>query len=90
MEWKDATTYSRDNKERKQTAWELTLPSLRIWVSKGHKNHPGEFVMHCFALGIESKRLNLKEDANIEDVKEKAIKICKMVANKVVSELNTI
>lgn len=88
MEWKDATNYSRDQKERKQTAWELKLPSLRIWIGCGHRNYPGEFVMHCFELGVDTHRLNLKADTDIEIVKEKALKICRMIANNLVTELN--
>jgi len=90
MEWNDATNYSRDKKERKQTAWELNLPSLKIWVGCEHRDYPGEFIMHCFALGINTKRLHLKADTDIEIVKENALKICRMAANKFVSELNTI
>lgn len=88
--WNDATTYSRDQKDKKQTAWELRLPSLRIWVGNAHRNYPGEFVMHCFALGLDTHRLNLKANTDIEVVKEKAVKICRMVANKFTSELNNI
>jgi hypothetical protein len=89
-EWTDATTYSRDQVDKKQTAWELKLPSLRIWISNGHRDYPGEFILHCFALGLNTHRLNLKADCDIEKVKEKAVKICRMIANNFVSELNTI
>lgn len=88
--WNDATTYSRDAKDKKQTAWELKLPSLRIWIGNAHRFYPDEFVLHCFELRLDTHRLNLKGDTDIEIVKAKAIKICKMIANKYVSELNDI
>jgi len=86
--WTDATTYSREQKDRKQTAWKLQLPSMYIWIGNAHRDYPNEFIMHCFALGIDTQRLNLKADVDIEIVKEKALKICRVVANKFVAELN--
>lgn len=87
MEWTDATSYSRGDNERKQSAWELKLPSLRIWVGNKHKDYPGEFIMHCFELGIDTMRLNLKADCQIDLVKEKAWRICKTKAEKIIFEL---
>lgn len=31
-QWKDATSYSRDDKERKPTIWSLQLGKLRVSV----------------------------------------------------------
>lgn len=89
MEWKDATTYSRDQKDRKQTAWSLELPSLRIWVGCAHRDYPKQFIMHCHQLGFDTHVMNLDSDTPIEEVQRVAIIKCRTRLNHYINQLNT-
>jgi hypothetical protein len=72
MIWKDCTSYSRNDKERKPTIFELKLPSgLRISIVNGHIYYKGQWIMHCFDIGIDTHPLNVKTQ---EEAQEKAIK----------------
>ena len=89
MEWTDATSYSRDAKNKIQTAWELKLPNVKIYITNNHTYYKGEIVMHCFQLGIDTKYLNLPAD-KVEEAKEKALNIVKEKINAIVKDINSI
>lgn len=64
--WKDITTFSKGDKERKPTIFEAKHGDLRIVILNSHINYRGEWVMHCRALAIDTlplKIANTKEDA---------------------------
>lgn len=86
--WTDATTYSRDG-EKKQTAWALKLPSLRISITNAHIYNRGVFTMHCHQLGFDTYNLQI-DGSKVEEAKEKAITLCKMRAMKLFSELDNV
>jgi len=46
-EWKDITSYNRDDKERKPTSYRLALGRLHVTVTSGHIYYKGRWVMHC-------------------------------------------
>lgn len=58
MNWKDTTSYSRDNKERKPTTWTTEIGGLRITVTSGHIYYPDKWVMHCFECGMDTVPLD--------------------------------
>ncbi|WP_421696878.1 hypothetical protein [Ancylobacter sp.] len=66
--WKDITSYSRDDKERVPSTWELRLtPYTRIFVMRSHRADPDNWTMHCgpwfdtYPLGLPSKMENRDE-----------------------------
>lgn len=59
--WKDVTSYSRDDKERKPTTFEARAGALRIVVTCGHVRYRPKWVMHCFALAIDTYPLDKSE-----------------------------
>ena len=60
-EWKDVTSYSRDDKERKPTSWRIDYgDGLSVSITCGHIYHRGQWVMHCHALGIDTKLMPSK------------------------------
>ncbi len=70
-EWKDGTSYSRHDEERKQTVSTAKDGPIEITVVSDHRDYPGEWVMHCHALGISTFRLkNCKTEA---DAKRRAL-----------------
>ncbi len=75
LEWKDASSYSRNDKERIPTVWELKVGGLRIVVHR--IIHYPEWYVSCYNLNIENKCLYT------DDVEEaKAIGI-KTIINKI-------
>lgn len=59
MESIDSTTYSRDQKERIPTSWRLKTSALTITIVSGHRFYPGEWVMHCHDVGIDTHPLKM-------------------------------
>jgi len=55
--WVDATSYSRDMKERTPNAWRFTSNDVAVWVGSGHLRQPGQWAMSCLVLGIEAKAI---------------------------------
>ena len=70
MEWKDVTTYDRYDKERIPTCFSTSIGDLIITVVSSHIYHKGEWVMHCYNIGINTLPLNVK---TLDEAKEKAI-----------------
>jgi hypothetical protein len=56
-QWEDCTTYSQGDKDRIPTTWAIQSGGVRIVVTKGHITWRGHWIMHCRALGIDTKPL---------------------------------
>ncbi|MEM8880918.1 MAG: hypothetical protein AAGC82_09985 [Pseudomonadota bacterium] len=51
LPWIDATSYAQGQRGKTaQTAWATEIDGLRIFVSCGHLNHPGTWVLACKSL----------------------------------------
>lgn len=58
--WKDVTWYRQGERGTKEpSVWEVTTEGIRLVVTKGHIARPDEWVMHCHALGIDTRSLEL-------------------------------
>jgi hypothetical protein len=55
--WTDCTTYRQGDKERIPTTFEVESGMLRIVVTNGHIHYKGQWVMHCYRLGIDTELL---------------------------------
>jgi len=87
-EWTDATTYSRNDPERKQTAWEMSTGTVRIWISTGHIYHKGEWVISCREAGISDPvKMKISGDATPEMAQELAVRIVKNRLEKMLKSL---
>jgi len=78
--WEDITTYSRTDKERIPSTWELKLPSgLRICITNGHIHYRGTWVFHCHALGFNTIALKAtsKEQAEKQSIEIVSNRVCK-------------
>ena len=72
--WKDATSYSQGQRGKiAQTAWEITINGARIWVSRGHRYYPDDWVMTCARLGIGAVSLGKSEGVSSEQARNRAI-----------------
>lgn len=88
MNWKDTTSYSRTDKERKATTWETDIGTLKICVTKGHIYYPNLWVMHCHDVRIDTMPL---QKANSEtEAQEMAIQIVRARVAKWQSALNAL
>lgn len=67
MEWKDTTSYSRSDVERKPTTFSAQCGPMRLVVTSGHIRYPGRWVAHGFPL-FENKELKAttREEAQAE------------------------
>jgi hypothetical protein len=72
-EWKDVTSYSRNDKERTPTTFEVKEGPLRIVITCGHIYHRPEWVMHCHAVAIDGHPL--KKGATKEQAETEALQI---------------
>lgn len=86
MQWKDATSYSRDG-PRIATAWALKpCADLRISVTCGHIYYPGKWVMHCepwfdtHPLGDDIVHASQAQEKALALVREKVAKIAAALA----------
>lgn len=79
--WKDSTSYSRDDKERVQTAWTAESGPVRITVTCGHIHYRPEWVMHCYAVGIDT--LHMKGCTGPEDAQRRAVELVKAKAREI-------
>ncbi len=69
MDWKNTTSYSRGDKERKPTTWTLHgNTGKRITITCNHIHYPGEWVMFCESVGIKEKQIFVDAD-NLEEAK---------------------
>ena len=71
--WKDVTSYGRDDKERKPTTFEAKAGALRIVVTCGHVMYRPKWVMHCYALAIDTHPLD--KSATQEQAEAEALEI---------------
>lgn len=70
MEWKDTTSYSRGEKERKPNTWTVKNGGVSITVTCGHIHHPGAWIMHCSSVGMDTRYINAK---SLEEAKAIAV-----------------
>lgn len=85
--WQDSTTRSRGQENAPASAWTYENKVLRITVLNDHRHYPGEWVMHCFSLGIDTLRMKLKADASPEQAQETALLI---IRNRLTFALNSL
>lgn len=78
MEWKDTTSYLREDKMRIPTTWTATPhPDLRITVICSHIDYKGQWVMHCapwyntFPLGKDITSTKQAQNRALELVRQK-------------------
>jgi hypothetical protein len=55
--WKDCTSYARGDKERIPVSFDIRSGDIRIVITKDHIYYRGKWVMHCHALGIDTRPL---------------------------------
>ena len=73
--WKDTTSYSQGDKERKQTTYTTKNGRIRITITCAHIYYPGQWVMHCAAPSVDTRLL--KNCDTCEQAKNKAILLVK-------------
>lgn len=84
--WKDVTSYSQGDKERKPTSFENVSGDLRICITCSHIQYRGEWVMNCKALGIDT--LHMKTCKTQDDAEKRAIHNVRLKLKKLTDSLN--
>jgi hypothetical protein len=76
MQWKDATSYSKGQSGVvAQTAWSTEVDGLYIFVSCGHINYKGSWIIRAAGVGIDLEELDVPHDASSEEARDKAIEV---------------
>jgi hypothetical protein len=88
MNWKDTTSYSRDDKDKVPSCWTTETRKIRISVLNGHRFYPGQWVMHCYDLNIRERIIGNMTDMNEDDAKSKSIDIARKELSAMMSELS--
>ncbi len=85
MNWKDTTTYRQSERGKiEPRCWSLEGRLLRITITNAHIFAPGKWVMHCFALGIDTHVTLAKTK---ERAQAYAVRYVKEKLNKMMEEL---
>ena len=75
MNWKNTSSYSRNDKDRTPHTWSLEpISTLRIIVTRHVHFQPIDWVLQCEAVRLDNYLLRSKE---IEDAKREAVAIVK-------------
>ena len=77
--WKNTTSYSKSDDKSEVRTTSLKVDGLEITVTR-YVGYGYELVMHCHNLGINKKPLGM---SNMEEAQEKALKIVKARAKKI-------
>ena len=85
--WKDTTTRSRNEPNAPADTWSYENKLLRISVVIGHRNYPGEWIMHCFSLGFDTFRMRLGAEISPEEAQATAFNI---IRNRLTAALNSL
>jgi hypothetical protein len=73
-QWKDA--YIADENEMKSVkppvAFSVTSGGLQIWVARGHRSSPNQWVYTCRALGIYAMPIGIEDTAPSKEAQARA------------------
>ena len=86
--WKDVTSYSQGDKDRKPTAFEAVSGELRIYITCGHIHYNGDWIMHCKALGIDT--LHMKTCKSQDDAEKRAIHNVRLKLKRLIESLSAL
>lgn len=76
MEWKDTTSYQRDEPiPRVPRAWSAKAGVFRIVITKGHIYHPGEWVMHVFPGVLDTHDMRIPSTTSPEHAQKIAAEV---------------
>lgn len=88
--WKDATSYSRDQKVRKPTAWDTRIGKLRIYITNGHIYYRPKWIVSCHELGIDTRQLSDIPENLFVNAAEEALQICKDKADELANSFKNL
>lgn len=79
-QWQDVTSYDQRDKERVPSVFAAQAGTVRIVVTNSHIHYKPDWVMHCAAVGINTKAMKAKtlEDAKAEALSTVDNAICKL------------
>ena len=84
--WKDATSYSRDQKERIPTAFSTKVGGIEIYITHSHVMYKPEWIFHCRELGFDTKPIG--KDLTAFEAAIKALVTCRDKAKSIYESFN--
>ena len=86
--WKDVTSYSRDDKERRPTIFELRLGEyFRVVICYSHIYYKNEWICSFYG-AFEHAQLKMKKYEDLPKAKLAALKLAKKVLEPALAQLN--
>lgn len=82
--WKNTTSYSRDDKEKVPTTWELTIPGVRVIVHRWIGDDTGWYGT-CRELGEDKRRLT---KSFIEEAQEEFLNYLAKKAQQIFTQIS--
>lgn len=86
--WKDTTTYSRGDKERKPSEWTWEKGKLKITVLTGHMYYPNRWLLICPMAGMPQSVLKAPIETPLEEIQAAAIRIVRKRLLEYIETLN--
>lgn len=89
--WKDETTYSRFDTQRVPTSFSLSVGVIEVYITSQHIFNPGNWVMHCKQLGLDTFAIGIKADVSVDYAKDCALQVIKdLLEQRIVSYQETL
>jgi len=88
--WKDITSYSRGQTERKPTMWGLSNDKITITLMCNHRDYKGQWVISSHVLGQHAIRLKIPNDATLEQAQNFALSYVKSELVAIVDSLPSV
>lgn len=83
LKWVDATTYSRDDRDRTPHAWKAYAGQFRVTVTNGHIHYKGQWVMHFHPL----LNTHLIEAADADEARAVAERVVRKLLTEALADL---
>jgi hypothetical protein len=89
MDWKDTTSYSRNETERVPTTWSAECGRFRLVITRSHIHYKGRWIFHLHPGVLDCHDLLLKGDVPPMDAMTKAKQVAAGVLQEALTVLDT-
>lgn len=84
MNWEDKIT---SKGQTEPTIWVISSGSVSITLVMSHRIYCEDWIIHCSAIGLDTKPIGKLSEMSLEQAQQKAIKVVKHLAAKVFTDV---